>query len=484
MMLAAMSGCIGSPTDGSRIGTRTSSVAFNGYHNAAATVIRVEAQNPSTGAFANIASAMTGSGAAAALGTNWFPWSTSAVVPTAYWAAGRTGARALIRARTDGAGYVTLYGLEENWMDCMDPAGSVTKFRDECTTGNTATICTSDYAPFSSRRGPCPPRQLVGTGAPDPRRPLPDTTSTQYFTSVPSSIGYRGDANSFIDVFDVTPNEYGFGYLGSGNANVVRIYYPRVNSSTETVTYSPAALAASLGTQVPWGGTRIVRQYDRGECSSVMPWRDILDALVPALTETVQSMTVPGLGTISLLPQSRITLRPEIRSTGGDAVHLFGTFVLYTPLGRAGTLDLDVTVRIEPDAGSHLTAVVEPLSKVDFHMSAGGYFLQFFGIASETEVEAAAMGQVRTMVPGMITELVPGAYRLLPIFKRVYVRPDALEIVHAEDTTSIYYTPLNNAHLCTRPNPSTIEPATGLMFDLFDPPWATDPRVFGDTRRP
>ncbi len=482
MMIAAMTGCIGSPTDGARIGTRTTSIPFNGYHNAAATIIRVEAQNPATGVFANIASATSGSGFTSAFGTSWYPWSTSVVVPSTYWRVGRTGARALVRARTDGAGYVTLYGLEEGWTACADPAGSVTKFRDECTTGNTAAICTSDYAPFSSRRGPCPPRELVGVGAPDPRRPLPDTTSTQYFSSVPSSIGYRGDADSFIDVFDQTPTAIGF---GPGGSNVVRIYYPRVSTSTETVSFSPAALAASLGVPVPWNGTRIVRQYDRGECSSVMPWRDVLEAVVPALTTAVQSMTVPGLGTISLTPQSRIVLRPMIRSTGGDAIHLYGTFYLYTPIGYVGTLAVTIDVRIETDATSHLTAVVEPSSTVDFQMSAGGYFLQLFGVASEAQVEALALGEVRAQIPPMIKNLVPSSFRILPIFKRVYVRPDALEIVHAEDTTdAVLYPSLATAGLCARPTPVPTAPQTGYMIDLFDPPLPGDPYVFGDTRSP
>lgn len=450
---------------------------FAGYVSETAQPVAVEALNPTTGAFVGIGSATSGGSPISVLGTDWYGWATAAQIPTAYWVAGQTGATAIIRGRTTAPGGITLYGLEENWASYSGT--SLAEFRDYYTTGNSVRVCTSDYAPFGSRRGPCPPRQLVLGGVADTTRQLPDTTSTLQFSTAPTSLAYRGDANSFIDVFDALPTSTGF-----NGANVARRPYNRANSSTETVSVTLPALGAPLSSGLSWRGTRTVRQYDRGQCSTVLLWRDVLDSLIPVLFNAVQSIVLPGAGTISLTPLSRTVLTPMIRLGAGDALRFTQSF--WIDSGSSGRITFSAIIRLGISAGNRLTAVVEDGSTVDFQPSALSWLLETFGALSEAEIEASALAQVRTRVPAAIQLAIPASVRFLPIMQRVYVRPDALEIVLAEDTRDPNYPTILAAPggLCTRPNPTTAVPQSGAMSSLFDPPLAGDPRVLGDTRRP
>ncbi|MBX3270455.1 MAG: hypothetical protein KF729_09355 [Sandaracinaceae bacterium] len=93
-------------------------------------------------------------------------------------------------------------------------------------------------------------------------------------------VHWRGDPNSYVDVFDVPVLTQATD--GAPFANVVRLPYPEPATSPFVAAYEPGPSfdAAALPLQVPrWRGGRALRMYDRGECSGAVSWREFAEAL-------------------------------------------------------------------------------------------------------------------------------------------------------------------------------------------------------------
>jgi hypothetical protein len=321
---------------------------------------------------------------------------------------------------------------------------------------------------------------------------LPEATTTLVPANVPASIRWRGDAISFIDVFD-TPNMDSL-----LSTNVVRVFYPNSRSSTAEAPFAPTAIFASM--PLPpwpgapgWRGARAIRQYDRGECSFFMPWRTALNALVnppsvgqPApLEAALQNLMVPGVGTVNVVATSTLNLRPILRVNGQDALKFSGNFNIYTTsFGFVGTLNLQIQLRIIPQPGPPMTAglsaIVETDSTVvDYMPNAISSIGAAFGLSqTEAQVEAGIRAQLNAAIPNAVRAAIPTAAQVVA-FDRIFERPDGLELVMAEDTTDLQFSLISAAGFCGRPTGGSAQ--TGRLVDLADPPCSLPPAL-GETR--
>lgn len=471
-----------SPTDGATVASRTTPILFEGYHTAEGRAIVVQAQHPATGIFSNIASTATTDLSWNVLDVDWYYWSVSAGVPTSFWTPGATGWRATLRAQAPGSSTPGMTGVHEDYYACLGQSTTTGDFERDCMLSGPITICTAGYLPFGSRRGPCPRRAVMEHRSDGTRvfHTLPDVTTTFSLDGVPTSIEYRGDAVSFIDVFDRTTGSAGF---PAGGANVIRIRYPHTRTSNSRVTYDPAALAASLGVtspQLPWAGARTIRQYDVGECSYYLGWREALNGFVRHMECVILKSTTDSVGTITLLPVSRTSLRPLLRASGPDAVRFVQNFnILSSDLGDIGNVLIDVNVRLMPNEPTGLTAVVEPGSVVEYDPQGFGAFGIAFGVSSQQEVEDEIRTRLTSVIPTAIESLIPPLAAAVEIH-RIHMRPDGVEFVLAEDTQDPLFNNLRNAGLCARPDPMPGGIESGLHFSFFDPPASTDHLPIGD----
>jgi hypothetical protein len=409
------------------------------------------------------------------------------------------------------------YALETNWDQCYSIYNvSPVDFVRECANGGSSTInlCTADYLPFSSRRSSCPGRLLVGVG-PGVRNdlwPLPDSTTTIVPGVVPPSVRWRGDALSFVDIFDTTAID------AMGGANVLRVGYPNARASTTELTVDPTTLFATTGVPVasfPWRSTGAIRQYDRGECSFFLDWRGALNALLtPAmpgglapLPAAVSAIMIPGVGTVRAEFLSRTSLRPVLRANGEDATQFTQLFALFSSVyGSIGRLDISVRFRVvpTPGGGAGLTTVLDPNQtgqRIDYQPNVVALIGPVFGAPDEATVELRIRNSIETLLPGAVAAAVPAVARFL-VFRRIFERPDGIELVLAESRDDLNFAAINGARpdLCgtglmgsvacnvTTPAAACRAPAattgarTGLLFSLFDPVLPSDPPVFGDPR--
>jgi hypothetical protein len=534
LVVGASVGCVSVPVDGTRVPSRNGSIAFEGYGNVALAAVTLEARNPvvAGSTFSSFATSTTSGthSAVNTLGLTLYPWNRNAIVPLAAWGAGETGFRTQVRVRSDT---VNFFGLEENWAECMSLNNTAGAFRDECTTGNTVNLCTSDFLPFGSRRSPCPPRTVVGvrsSGGED-RWPLRESTQTLVPANTPTSIRWRGDAVSFLDVFD-TPDMNSL-----TNSNVVRIFYPNARSSTNEVAFNPSAIFASMPPQLwpgatAWQGTRSIRQYDRGECSFFMGWRSALDALLnptcgcsvgrtlnavgqcerpgspptsttcePSPIEHATQNVALGIILVEAAQGGDVVLRPVLRVNGEDGMRFTASFSLYTtrvgidpnedisdgvqsgdPLRvYLGRLVLSVGLRIVPGAMRGIQAVMDADSVIDLQPNTLTNIYSLVG-QTEAEIEQGLRGELAVQLPNAIQNAVPPIASALR-FHRVFGRPDGIEFVLAEDRTDLFYGTINrNApELCVRSAGGT--PQTGRLVEFADPPCTRAP-AFGQPACP
>lgn len=487
LAIVAATGCMTTPNDGDSFAATTTAINFGGYTNTANQAVSVRALNPTTNVFSQFATATTGSSPTVAWDNDWYPWSVNAVVPATAWVAGSSGARATIRAqRVSSSSPTLLVGVNERYLDCAAQSDTLDQFDVDCTESSSVTICTTNYLPFGSRRSPCPRRGLIEHRADGDEvfHTLPDTTTTIVLSGVPTSLQYRGDAVSFIDVFDRPATSDGIG--GVGGANVVRIRYPNSRSSTSLPSFNPAALATSLGgldPSFPWNGARVVRQYDLGQCSFSMPWRTVLDLLQPAVESSVDSIATSAAGTVTLVPLGRSELRAILRADGVDAVRYAANFnVVSSGLGDVGNLYLGFNVRLSATAGNLVATLETTGTNVDFDSQGLGRLSDAFGLTTEEEVEADIRGMLASLVRGAISSVLPSQIALVDI-DRVHLRADAIDLVLAETTQDPQFGTINSAsgNLCQRTDPMPGGNQGGLHFSLFDPPLPTDRRPLGDT---
>lgn len=93
-------------------------------------------------------------------------------------------------------------------------------------------------------------------------------------------VRWRGDPNSFVDVFDVPILTLNAPDRGARFGNVVRLLYPRSAVDPNPVELDLEAeftrQAAQWHQSPPqWGVGRAFRMYDIGECSGAVSWRDL-----------------------------------------------------------------------------------------------------------------------------------------------------------------------------------------------------------------
>lgn len=502
------SGCVIGPTDRTATGpVRSTVVAFSGYGDVPSTTVTLEARTNALASYTAVATATTGpTRTAQAFGADLFPWSISVAIPDVLWEPGATGFRTQIRARSATREF---FALETDWLDCYDLySDNAETFVRECTNGGSSTInlCTSNYLPFSSRRSTCPGRRLSAVRPTSPARtdrwPLPDATTTVVPPVTPSSLRWRGDALSFVDVFDTTAID------AVGGANVLRVGYPSARTATTELSVDPPALFASTGVPLasfPWRTTGAIRQYDRGECSFFLNWRAALNALLtPAtpgglapLPAAVSAIMVPGVGTVRADFLSRTSLRPVLRTNGEDAIQFTQLFSLTSSVfGNIGRLDLTIRFRVVPTPGglAGITTVLDPDptgQRIDYQPNAIALIGTVFGAPDEATVEARIRTSINTLLPGAVAAAVPAAARFL-VFRRVFERPDGIEFVLVDNSNEFIYPTVRDVGLCqcdpASPTPvcrapgGTTAPVTGLLFSLWDPVLASDPPAFGDPR--
>lgn len=142
--LLGASACMVSPYDGKRVARRTDPVSFGGYHLYGAQQVRVQALDPATGAWVQVASDTS---EAAPLYTapdgSVFEWSTSAVLPARFWELGSLGRGAAARVRAEGdtpSGAYAFMSVERDWAGCFTA-------EDPPTLGGFAARCASDKTP-------------------------------------------------------------------------------------------------------------------------------------------------------------------------------------------------------------------------------------------------------------------------------------------------------------------------------------------------
>lgn len=480
--VAAVAGCVATPLDGTDVETRTRPVSVIGFVHEPTLGVTIEAREVASGALIRLADTTASNGATRALRRDWFMWSTDVVVPDAAWNPGASGATAELQARLT-RGDRTLVGLDEFFGECFERSGTVSTFARDCVGPSAIIICTSDHLPFGSRRSPCPRRAVVERVG-DARtlfHALPDTNHVVLLSGVAPALLYRGDGASFIDIFDEVPTANGYPV---GGANVVRVRYDRSRTQDALMTVDPAVIARDLGTPTLWKGARSIRHYDIGECSAMMPWRSILDLAGPVLERRLAGLAE---GEVTLRPLGRISLTPELRPTGPDAVRLASVFdVRSRSAGLAGLPDIGnirikATVTLTVDAAGRLTSTVEPSAEIDLTTQGAGTvaeaFAQLvFGVGRSELIEFMRAEIARSFD---LTTLLPATARAVQ-FDRVFLAPDGLFLVLAEDQRDPQFALVQAAGFCNRPDPQPGTLAAGLHFSLFDPPLRSDHRVLGE----
>lgn len=490
-------GCMMRPTDGTAVSSTGATVQFEGYLNKApGHAVAVEARNPATGAFTQIGPTTRTSALVTSLwDTEWHHWSVSTPIPSQFWQPGSRGATAVVRARALGETPTTLYGSNERFFPCLSQSTTLNEFAADCTEPGEITVCTSDFLPFSSRRGPCPRRAVLERRGNQTEvfHRLPDRTTTMTVAGGLSSIGYRGDPVSFIDVFDEVAGPDGFPL---GGANVVRIRYARSRTSSALDDFDPAALAGALGTApgLPWRGARTIRQYDVGECGEFVSWRTLIRStdpttgretgIVPALELAVQTASRDS----RLIPTAtRTAIRPLLRPDGRDGVSVSARFFVESrdhtlQWLRIGYVIVRANVVFGTTTRGAFVASLEPDSIFDLTVTNSGAAWLLLGGRSEQSVEAEIRQGFVTSIGSAVAGLLPPSLALVGV-DRVHCRPDGLELVLAESTRENDFTLLSPTGRCNRPDPTGGGNQSGLLFTFFDPPLSSDPVPFGDTAR-
>lgn len=103
------------------------------------------------------------------------------------------------------------------------------------------------------------------------------------------ALRWKGDARSFIDVFDqpIFSGTAGEGSEGASYGNVLRLRYPYGESSCEHVHFDLDELGRAIDTPLAWADARAFRHYDRGRCSVATSWREFLDQFAQGLEDGI-----------------------------------------------------------------------------------------------------------------------------------------------------------------------------------------------------
>lgn len=485
---AVCAGCLAVPFDGERVGRQSEAITFVGLHPDPGAGVAVQAFNTQTGRFETIAPTNSGRTLFTThFGQPWFQWSSTVTLGEAFWTPGSTGFSARIRGQAIGSPSTSdMLALQEHGLSCMLGSRTLSEAIGRCGALNSSeiTICTNDFSVSGSRRGPCPRRTvdvLSATGRVERRHVQADRTSSVVAPPAPRLLAWRGDAASFIDIFDASlatnRDESGGRMLGTPGlayGNFIRIRYSRGSTDERFDRFDVDQLARALGTATPWAGAVSFRHYDVGECSFFLSWRQTLEVLTPALESSLASIRSPDSDTaLELRPLSRAVLTPILRAGGSDAVRFTQSYTVrgvFDPDGADLGIQLlratfRVVVGLSSSHGS-IGATIESV-EVSTESSVNPEIARMF--------EDNAKAAVRTIVPGIIRRAVP-----VPVVQRVHARPDGLEFILAETVDDPLFAQFRERRLCNRPDPATATPVAGYFDSVFDPSLPGDPPVFGN----
>lgn len=144
------------------VSSRTSTVTFAGRSLGSAASIWLVARNPSTQNWDTFKT-LTGSTSYTYWdGYNWYPWSTTAVIPTQYWIAGQSGFRAEVRAQYSNNGQ-DFMSVRSDWNDCFaaNLGGGVDAVYDNCRAPNSPSAWVITYNYTETTLHPCADTQCV-----------------------------------------------------------------------------------------------------------------------------------------------------------------------------------------------------------------------------------------------------------------------------------------------------------------------------------
>jgi hypothetical protein len=436
--------------------------------------VRVESLNPATGNFEAVASTASGNvPTPEILGQRWYQWQTTAPLESRFWVSGTSGASATLRAVSQTGSQITnLTSVREGFSECLSrvPANRLADAVSLCQSNRTPqlVICTLDFDPVGPRRI-CPSRLLdvVAADGALVRRYEPSESVTSITLAPQSRLAWRGDAASFIDVFDQSLTEHRVSgrpdQIGLSAGSFVRLVYPQGNGAQEMTGFDPNAIAATMtGTGTSWGGAVALRVYDIGVCSSLVTWRSLMGRLQMTVSQVLMSHPEAS----GLRPWGRAVLTPVLRGEGPDAIGFTQRF------STAQIGATDVLVKVLIGLG---------LSGGQIASSADDVEVEIQGFPGAEGARTALENRLRMLIPPAVDQ---AARRQtlngsVPI-RRVYSRPEGLEFVLADDIADPLFTGLNAAGFCSRPTPAGSTPILAHFGSIFDPRQSGDPVVFGD----
>ncbi len=92
----------------------------------------MQAQDPATGAFSEIASTVTTDLSYNVLDVDWYHWSVSAVIPSSFWTPGAVGWRATLQAQAPGSSTPGMTGVHEDYYACLGQSTTTGDFERDC----------------------------------------------------------------------------------------------------------------------------------------------------------------------------------------------------------------------------------------------------------------------------------------------------------------------------------------------------------------
>lgn len=480
-------GCMSTPFDGQRVSSLDKGLVVSGFHATAGAPVEVQAFDAAGGTFVTLARTdATRETGAEMFGQPWYSWSVRTTVPRRFHLPGARGAAVRLRAR-DAGGPRALLALQEDGLGCVGRAANLAQVGERCSglEQGASVICSHDYLHPGSRRGPCPRRTvdvLDGGGNVLQRHVLADTTQTVESPSRPHSIRWRGDAASFVDIFDASfasrRDAARIGTAGLTSGSFVRLHYSRANTDTAFDRHDIEALARALVGATPWSGAVTIRHYDIGECSYLTPWRRILDSVDAALRANIAGLSARPL---RVQPLSRAVLTPVLRTGASDALRFTQSYSVYDR--EFGVQIARFTLRLTASlaAAADQTLDARPIAvAAEVEPLVVGRFAEVFGSPSPEDTARRVEAAVRERLPGNVRQIVLEMSLGQRTVKRVHARPEGLELVLAESIDDPLYPLLSGAGMCSRPSPSGSAPQAGYFDSVFDPPLPGDPPVFGD----
>ena len=469
--------CMLSPTDGTAVPNTSREISFVGYLGVSNREVSLQARNPASGHWSEFGSAQSGSSVATQLfGYNAYAWSTSARVPSAYWAPGSTGSIARVRA-SDGN---LLQTMKPHPLSCYgEYLNDLTGFLQNCSAGQEVRLCTSNYLPFGRRRSDCSPSSL-GLSISDGTTRSPDMPK-QSTLMVPVSddilgtnggpeiehVTLRGDRSLQVELFNLplfdasftTPGRVGW-YTDALFFNAIRVQYPYARNDLRTYSVSVDSARQQLGlsdvasneTFYDYFGTAIsARVYDVGECSYGVSWDEIAEqarqTIRPLVEQDLRNLA-PGL--IESITLTEFYIRPVQTSDRTDRIYVRAEAEMKVDISCCNRAKISFGATLIPTTSDTL-----PLDLIVDSYHAGVYDIR--GVILRIvdrwfiDLNDAINQYAAEFIPESIGQYLLDALPIdIPSYvraRRVLMTAGGLEAVLAEDTDDVQYDGIVNANL-------------------------------------